>query len=392
MPSVWHERRGRNYIVCWYVFDKRAKRSRVVGASMQDVADYKAKKLREVRREHLGLPPLPADEAADQITVSSYLERYLKDRKAERAVSTVEHFDKPAAAAMTTFVGSRFLSSLTTKDAHDFKVWLLTKAPRRGGYGYHPNTARMWLLASKAAFSHAEKVGQIKANPFKGLPMPPIVQVGRVPSDEEVANILNVAAPLLRCLIYFLVHQGCRRGDAAALDWSRLEVLSTGRWRFTIPGAQTKNRRDKVLLLHREVQRLLIAMGPKASGPVFPMSKTWVDTHWDSAKQLAGIKTRLRLHDLKVKFVNGALDRGLSETTIMDATGNLSRSSLGHYIKQGQLIRADQIDQISYEIPAPQMQEPLGMDPNHIVYLPHHAPWGNFQLQRIRATSTTQGS
>ena len=103
MPSVWREKRGDKFIVCWYVHDKKQKRSRCAGASAEDAAEFMAKKWREVRREALGLPLLPADECAEQITVADYLKRYVRERRSERSARTVEHFDMPAAACMTVF-------------------------------------------------------------------------------------------------------------------------------------------------------------------------------------------------------------------------------------------------------------------------------------------------
>jgi len=140
--------------------------------------------------------------------------------------------------------------------------------------------------------------------------------------------------PVWRDLARFLIAVPCRRGEAANLNWSHLD-LAAAEWRQ--PGRLTKNRDPHRLHLHTVALEVLRARhkATSGSGLVFPAPKSAavVDTFSD-------IKARLRdatgqdgtaladwtWHDFRRSFATALGEAGIPEA-VADAVLNHRQSA-----------------------------------------------------------------
>jgi integrase len=141
-------------------------------------------------------------------------------------------------------------------------------------------------------------------------------------ADPENTGFLAVHRDLVRCLVAL----PCRRGEAANVDWSHLD-LETGAW--IMPGKLTKNGDPHRLPLPYLAHVLFLTRWETAGRPkeglVFPSPKagsvisTWSDMKatMDKASGLTG----WRWHDFRRSFVTVLADNGVAEA-VADAMLN----------------------------------------------------------------------
>lgn len=194
--------------------------------------------------------------------------------------------------------------------------------------------------------------GHIRANPCSLIsrarrPKPPNARSNYL-TPTELARLWHAAAdldsPVWRDLIRFLICVPCRRGEAATLDWSHLN-LTTAEWHQ--PGALTKNAEPHRLHLHSltmevlqsrrralaeeaaggnvdEVARLLAAGKPR-SGLVFPAPRSGrrIDTFSDIKSDLdkGAEMTGWVWHDFRRSFASALGEAGIPEA-VADAILN----------------------------------------------------------------------
>lgn len=159
-----------------------------------------------------------------------------------------------------------------------------------------PATARHRLGAFSRFCDWLQEEGAIPANPCTMLSRRQrrIVVAQRVDylAPAELARLWRAAGTLAdvhRDLVRILIAVPCRRGEAARMDWSHLD-LAGATW--TIPGAHAKNRDPHRLHLHQLALATLRArwevVGRPARGLVFPapVSGKVVDTFTDMKARL----------------------------------------------------------------------------------------------------------
>ncbi len=132
--------------------------------------------------------------------------------------------------------------------------------------------------------------------------------------------------PVWRDIAQFLIAEPCRRGEAASLDWSHLNMVSA-EWHQ--PGQVTKNGDNHRLYLHPLALDILIrrheAAGNPRSGLVFPGPRGRGQVlNWGSLKVMlveASGLTDWRWHDFRRSFATALGEAGVVET-IADAVLN----------------------------------------------------------------------
>ena len=137
--------------------------------------------------------------------------------------------------------------------------------------------------------------------------------------------------PVWRDVVRFLIAVPCRRGEAAQLDWSHLN-LSACEWNQ--PGRLTKNGEAHRLHLHSLAIELLHARwttaGRPAAGLVFPSPKTGTALQTFSMMKAtldaaAGV-TGWRWHDFRRSFATALAEAGTPEA-VADAVLNHKQSA-----------------------------------------------------------------
>jgi integrase len=148
-------------------------------------------------------------------------------------------------------------------------------------------TARKWFGALSRFLDWCQDAGHIQANPCALIarsrrPRAPQARAHYL-TAPELARLWHAAGelrePVWRDLARFLIVVPCRRGEAARLEWSHLD-LNAAEWHQ--PSHMTKNRDPHRLHLHRHALDVLRARRDATGGKglVFPapMSGRVVDT------------------------------------------------------------------------------------------------------------------
>ena len=155
------------------------------------------------------------------------------------------------------------------------------------------------------------------------LAVPELVKLWRA------ADALDVA--VWRDVVRFLIAVPCRRGEAAAVDWSHLN-LDACEWHQ--PGRLTKNGQAHRLHLHPLAMTLLFARwkdaGKPTDGLVFPSPKTGtaLQTFSDMKQAIdaASGLTGWRWHDFRRSFATALAEAGTPEA-VADAVLNHMQSA-----------------------------------------------------------------
>ena len=244
----------------------------------------------------------------------------------------------PSPAYVTEEVAQVRLS-LATMAADDMAATELTEAEVRtlltatGGN----TTARKRFGALSRFLDWCHDAGHIKANPCALIARSRRPRAAQARSHylkpEELARLWRAAdglrEPVWRDFARFLIVVPCRRGEAARLEWSHLD-LAAAEWRQ--PSHMTKNREPHRLHLHPMAVDVLrerqTATGGK--GLVFPapVSGGVMDTFTDIKQTLADAAdlTGWTWHDLRRSFATALGEASIPEA-VADAVLNHRQSA-----------------------------------------------------------------
>jgi integrase len=137
--------------------------------------------------------------------------------------------------------------------------------------------------------------------------------------------------PVWRDFPRFLIAIPCRRGEAASMEWSHVD-LAAAEWRQ--PGHLTKNREPHRLFLHPLALAILTerhkAAGRPATGLVFPAPQSGravISFHYLKAmvSEKSGV-TNWAWHDMRRSFATALGEAGISEV-VADAVLNHRQSA-----------------------------------------------------------------
>jgi integrase len=203
----------------------------------------------------------------------------------------------------------------------------------------YPNAARHRFAAIRRFFDWCHDEGMLPTNPCAHIakarrPRTPASRAHCL-SMAELAALWRAAEALPsvhRDFVRMLVAIPCRRGEAATLDWSHVD-LPAATW--SQPGHLTKNREAHRLHLHPlavEILRLRHgAAGKPVSGLVFPAPRsskaiTTFSAIRGALREAAPELVGWRLHDMRRSFATALGEAGVSET-IADAILNHRQSA-----------------------------------------------------------------
>jgi integrase len=141
-----------------------------------------------------------------------------------------------------------------------------------------------------------------------------------VPQLAQLWEAAEALEPVSQDLARFIIAMPCRRGEAAAMEWSHVD-LATCTW--SQPGRLTKNRDAHRLFLHPLALSLLQARfesaGRPVAGLVFPAPRSGkiIDTFSDIKEMLVRAAPALpswRFHDFRRSFVTALGEAGVNGT------------------------------------------------------------------------------
>jgi integrase len=199
---------------------------------------------------------------------------------------------------------------------------------------HHPNAARHRFAAVRRFFDWCHDEGRLQSNPCNSIakarrPRAPASRAHCLspPELEALWRAAEVLPSVHRDFVRLLIALPCRRGEAASLDWSHLD-LDAATW--SQPAHLTKNREAHRLHLHPLALDILrkrhVAAGKPNSGLVFaaPRSSKSITTFSALRRRLGKAAPDLvgwRFHDMRRSFATALGEAGVSET-IADAILN----------------------------------------------------------------------
>ena len=174
--------------------------------------------------------------------------------------------------------------------------------------GYYNETENRTTVATanrqanflSAIFSRAKEWGDLSGdNPVKK------VRRGREEnrrlrflSEDEIVSLLSASSLRLRPVIVCALLTGMRRGEILNLYWENVSIEHA-----TIYILQSKSGKLRELPIARTLRDVLIALGPKTTGPVFEIPEITMRVHFQKALMTAEI-LNFRFHDLRHTFAS----------------------------------------------------------------------------------------
>jgi integrase len=196
--------------------------------------------------------------------------------------------------------------------------------------------ANLELAILRKAFSLAVGDGLIKENPASGIQLHPERRRDRIPTDQELASVLDAldAAPIRPqavLLFRLLLLTGCRTSEWRAAEWSWIDA--DGRT-LRLPDAKAGAR---PVALSSVVQALLAAtprtnrfIVPNDAGEA-PLPPSTVSHAWETVRKAAGVED-LRVHDLRHAFATRGAGLGASAVILRDALGHKTLAMTSRYV------------------------------------------------------------
>lgn len=272
---------------------ERKVRDIALGVTERRSAEQKLREiLDENSRESASLIPSKKAREAAQTPLKTHLEGYLREIATDgcvpRYVQAVETYVK-------TLIQDCGWECFKDVDAETFELWR-----QKNNHSKQPKTLNEYLVAARAFFKWAMRLGYIKANPLAQVK---VVRVAgrqkkrdkRTFTPEEFCKLLTVADR--RAGLYLMAGlTGLRRGELKQLCWGDVKLAgenSTVRIRASV----SKNHREANLPLHPDLVAALEKMRP---------------TDWQSDKKMfAGLYPGYKTFyaDLKAAGIDSA-DRG----------------------------------------------------------------------------------
>ena len=240
--------------------------------------------------------------------------------------STIKNFASTIEHALIPEFGATRLSELTRAQ---IRGWHARQTMRT-------RQANLDLAILRKALNLAVGDDLIKDNPASGIQPHPERRRDRIPTDQELAVVLDALnatpiRPQAALLFKLLLLTGARTSEWRAAEWSWIDA--DGRT-LRLPDAKAGAR---PVALSRVVQALLAA-GPHTSRFVIPddtgeapLSSSSVSHAWETVRKAAGVKD-LRVHDLRHGYATRGAALGASAVVLRDALGHKSLAMTSRYV------------------------------------------------------------
>ena len=207
-------------------------------------------------------------------------------------------------------------------------------------------TVRNYLIELSRLFALAVKeLRVLDANPCASVTRPKTAnEIVRWLSDDERTALLAACkasdSPDLYAFVLFALTTGARKGEIAALEWSRVDLKR--RWATF---ARTKNGDARGVPLTATVCSLLAAR-PRGAARVFPVDITKA---WHTAVARAGI-VNFRFHDLRHSCGSAMVQAGANLAEVATLLGHKSLQMSLRYSHVGNAGTSRLVDRVMGDI------------------------------------------
>lgn len=258
--------------------------------------------------------------AAKEHTLEQTFDAFLADRAAGwKGEASVRSWRSEWKNYIDKALGHLLVSAVTVTDVLQIVRPLWTE---------RPVVASRLLIRLGQLFNYAIASGwrpPDRQNPAKLARdvLPPHSSVHQVESFAmvpvaEVAGLMrklrDTEGPAARCIE--LIALTCvRSAEAIPADWTEFDLVSPGGPLWLIPGHRIKGRRraDHAVPLPRQAVELLKALGPAASGPLFPKL-----TRSKLGKAFASLQVEGSIHGLRSSFSTWANDTRAAAADVIE--------------------------------------------------------------------------
>ena len=254
-------------------------------------------------------------------------------------------------AAMELAARSATFADLPMRSIRPSHVQVWVKAMTATGLA--PGTVAMRFRYVRGAFRAAHRDKVIATDPTEGITLPRTRRAEaamRIPTPEQVGQIMAAAEEWFRPLIGLCAFGGCRLGEAAAVKLDDVNFLKRtltvsrqvqraggGQIRICAPKCES----ERVVYLPDGLLAMLAAyverIGVRPNGWLFvgpgggPPNQNTVGSQWRRTLRAAGL-SGIRLHDLRHYYASGLIAEGCDVVTVQRALGHSSASvTLGVY-------------------------------------------------------------
>jgi integrase len=262
--------------------------------------------------------------------------------------STARNFAAMIERTLIPEFGSRTLSTL---ERSEIRAWHARQTHRS-------RQANLDLAVLRKALAIAVGDELIAHNPASGIQAFPESRRDRVPTDEELAAILEAIdttpiRPQAALLFKLLAFTGCRRDEWRAAEWAWVDLAGRA---LRLPemaakaGARVVPLSGPAVALLAQAPRRGRFVTPDDSGEE-PLSKMSVYHAWLAVCAAANVAD-LHLHDLRHAYATRGAGLGASALILRDALGHKTLAMTSRYVgRQVDPIR-DLSDQIGAQLKA----------------------------------------
>ena len=244
---------------------------------------------------------------------------------------------KRAALALDTvdpYIGGKPLEQVHNDTLAQFKKDRLAKGIKAATINRDIDVVRRVLNLSARVWRHSNGMTYLSTAPL----LTHVKGEGRKPyplSWEEQRRFLKELPPHLQSIALFDLNTGLRLGELGSLRWHwEVDVPELGCSVFVLPGTNTKNGDERVVVLNRIARRVLDAERGKHPEHVFTYKgkavTRLINTAWKKARARAALPG-LRAHDLRHTFGHRLRAAGVSLEDRKALLGHRSDEITTHY-------------------------------------------------------------
>jgi len=164
-------------------------------------------------------------------------------------------------------------------------------------------------------------------------------------SEEEIKRLLGCASDRIRPLLACALLTGMRRGEILRLQWENVDIE-----RSLIYILASKSGKPRELPIGRNLTQTLLALGPRAAGPVFGVPEITLRTHFKFALIAADIRD-FRFHDLRHTFASHFIMRMGDLPALQKLLGHSSPEMTQRYAHLAKKHLASEIDAFDAAMP-----------------------------------------
>jgi len=276
------------------------------------------------------------------MTFSSFLETYFKDKEGELKERTIRNKRYMLESHIIPYFGERAMNSITPADLINWQGTIR-------GKGYSQTYLRMIQNQMTALFTHAQTIYGLKDNPTKK-----VKKMGKSNADklnfwtkDEYDQFIHSIDHKDRYYILFeiLFWTGCREGEALALTPGDIDLINN---RISIDKTYYRHNRQDIITTPKTEQSVRIIDIPEFLSEeikeyidrlygipederLFPIVAEAVQHKIKNQARKAGVR-KIRVHDLRHSHVAFLIHKGTEPLVIMERLGHDSiKTTLNTY-------------------------------------------------------------